>query len=126
MSGYASDVDILVLHGRLATALLLYFAALGLWGIALAALGSGPSPSYRGAIVIAEAAVAAQGIMGLVTWSQGRAPEWIHVLYGLALLAALPVAATVVREGSPRRTSLFLGVAALFAAGLCIRGMTTA
>ena len=35
-------------------------------------------------------------------------------------------ASAMVREGSPRRTALTLGIVALFAAGLVIRGMTTA
>lgn len=119
-------VDPLDLHARLATAMLLYLAALGLWGVLLGMRGSGPSPSYRGAVVIAEVAIVAQGLLGAAAWpARGPAP-WIHVLYGFALAAALPVAATVVREGSPRRTALTLGLAAFFAAGLAIRGITTA
>lgn len=119
-------MDLLDLHGRLGTALALYFVALGLWGIALGALGSGPSPAYRGAIVIVEIAIVAQGAPGVLLWLRGLGMQWIHALYGLALLATMPLAASVVREGSPRRTSLALGVAALFAAGLCVRGITTA
>jgi hypothetical protein len=119
-------VDLLDLHGRLGTALALYFVALGLWGIALGALGSGPSPAYRGAIVIVEIAIVAQGAPGVLLWLRGLGMQWIHALYGLALLATMPLAASIVREGSPRRTSLALGVAALFAAGLCVRGITTA
>lgn len=119
-------VDALDVHSRLATALLLYLAALGLWGVALGLRGSGPSPSYRGAIVVVEIAIAAQGLLGAIAWpARGPAPS-IHVLYGFALLLAIPLAATVVREGSPRRTALTLGLTAFFAAGLVIRGMTTA
>lgn len=119
-------MDLVDLHSRLATAILLYLAALGLWGVFLGARGAGPSPSFRGAIVIVEVAIVAQGLAGAISWpSRGPAP-WIHVLYGFALLFAIPLAATVARESSPRRTALTLGVAALFAAGLAIRGMTTA
>jgi hypothetical protein len=113
------------LHARLATALVLYLAALGLWGIALGATGSGPTASYRGAIVIVEVAIAAQGLLGVVAWPARGPAQWIHVLYGLAMLLAIPLAASIVRAGSPRRTSLTLGVASLFAAGLAIRGVTT-
>lgn len=119
-------MDTLDLHSRLATALLLYLGVLGLWGIVLGVVGSGPTPSYRGALVIVEIAIVAQLALGVVTWLGRGAPPWIHVLYGLALVLAIPLAATMVREGSPRRTALTLGIVALFAAGLVIRGMTTA
>jgi hypothetical protein len=119
-------VDALDLHARLATALTLYLGALGLWGIVLGATGSGPTPSFRGAIVIVEAAIAAQGLLGIAAWPSRGPAQWIHVLYGFAMLFAIPLAATIVRAGSPRRTSLTLGVASLFAAGLAIRGMSTA
>ncbi len=119
-------MDTLALHSRLATALLLYLIALGVWGIALATRGGGPSPSYRGALVIVEVAILAQGLLGALTWVATAGPPWLHVLYGIALVLAIPLGATIARDGSPRRAALTFGVAALFAAGLVIRGMTTA
>ena len=116
----------LELHARLATAIALYLAALGIWGVLLAALGSGPTHGYRGAVVIVEVVVVAQGILGAVAWSQRGPPDAIHVLYGLALVLALPLAATLVREVAPRRAALAMGLASFFAAGLAIRGITTA
>jgi len=118
-------VDVLPLHAQLATALVLYLAALGVWGIALAAAGSGPTPSYRGSLVIAEVAIVLQGLLGVLAWLTSGPSDAIHVLYGLALAVTIPLVATIVREGSPRRTALSLGLAALFAAGLAIRGVTT-
>lgn len=119
-------MDALDLHARLATAALIYLAALGAWGILLGLRGEGPSPSYRGGLVIVEVAILVQGALGLVAWPSRGPAQWIHVLYGLALALAIPLAATMVRQGSPRRTSLTLGGASLFAAGLAIRGLTTA
>lgn len=119
-------MDPLDLHARLATVLTLYLGALGVWGVVLGAMGSGPTPSFRGALVIVEVAIAAQGILGVLAWPARGPAQWIHVLYGAALLLAIPLAATIVRDGSPRRTALTLGVASLFAAGLAIRGITTA
>ena len=113
------------LHSRLATALVIYLTAVGLWGIALG-FGPGPTPSFRGALVIAEIAIVAQGLLGAVAWPLTRAPEWQHVLYGLALVVAIPLAATFARQQPVKRAALTLGVASLFAAGLAIRGMTTA
>ena len=119
-------MDALDLHSRLSTALVLYLGLLGLWGIVLGLAGSGPSPSFRGALVIVEIAIAAQGLLGIVSWPSKGPPDAMHILYGAALFLAIPLAATMVREGTPRRTALTLGLAALFAAGLAIRGMTTA
>jgi hypothetical protein len=50
----------------------------------------------------------------------------VHILYGLALVVAMPLAATLVRDRTPRGQSVALGLAALFTAGLAIRGITTA
>ena len=118
-------MDLVDLHGRLANALVLYLAILGLWGLALGIRGSGPSPSFRGALVIVEVAIAAQGLLGIGTWVTDRPPEWIHVLYGAALLLTIPLVASIVREGSPRRTALMLGLASFFAMGLALRGIMT-
>jgi hypothetical protein len=118
-------MNVLPLHAQLATALILYLAALGVWGIALGLGGSGPTPSYRGSLVIAEIAIVLQGLLGAVSWFTTGPSDAIHVLYGLALVVTLPLVATIVREGSPRRTALSLGLASLFAAGLAVRGITT-
>lgn len=118
-------MTVLSLHGQLATALILYLAALGVWGILLGVGGSGPTPSYRGSLVIATVVIVVQGLLGALSWVTIGPSDAIHVLYGLALVVTLPLVATIVREGSPRRTSLMLGLASLFAAGLAIRGLTT-
>lgn len=113
------------LHGQLANTLVLYLVALGAWGLFLGLRGSAPTPSYRGALVIAEIAAIVQGATGVVI-ALGRGFDPIHTLYGLALVVALPLAATLVRDRQPRGRSIALGIAALFAAGLALRGITTA
>ena len=115
----------LSLHDRLATAIVLYLAALGVWGLALGALNRGPTKGYRGALVIAEAVAIVQGLVGLVLLLTRGVANGIHVLYGLALVAALPIAVTFVRDRQPRGQSVALGFAALFAMGLALRGCTT-
>ena len=118
---------VLSLHGQLATVLILYFTAVGFWGLYLGIRGVGPTPSFRGALVIAEVAAIAQGIAGAGVFALGRPPrEGLHVLYGFALVLAMPLAASVARDRQPRGQSVALGFAALFAAGLAIRGLTTA
>ncbi len=120
-------MDVLLsLHGRVGTAVALYFTAVGLWGLFLGRRNTGPTPSFRGAIVIAEIAAIGQGVFGLGLLL-GQAPaNALHLLYGFALVAAMPLAATLVRDRTPRGQSVALGLAALFAAGLAIRGITTA
>ena len=117
----------LSLHGRLATVLVLYYTAVGVWGLALGVRNSGPTPGFRGAIVIAEVAAIAQGLFGALVFAFLRPPsESLHILYGFALAVAMPLAASLVRDRTARGQSVALGFAALFTAGLAIRGITTA
>jgi len=117
---------LLSLHGRVATAIVLYLTIVGLWGLWLGIRGRGPTANYIGALVIAEIAAVVQGLAGVVLLF-GRAPaNSVHVLYGFALVAAMPLAATLVRHRPPRAISFAFGFIALFAAGLAIRGITTA
>ena len=116
----------LSLHGRVAYALVLYYTFVGLWGIVQGVRDRGPNASFRGAIAIATIAAAGQGGLGLLVLLFSGAPrEALHILYGLAVVVAMPLAATLVRDRTPRGQSVALGLAALFTAGLAIRGITT-
>jgi len=118
---------VLSLHGRAATALVLYYTAVGIWGLFLGVRNSGPTPSFRGAIGIAVIASVLQGALGFLVLILGNAPrETLHILYGFALALAMPLAASLVRDRAPRGQSVALGFAALFTAGLAIRGIITA
>ena len=118
---------VLSLHGRIAIALVLYYAAVGLWAIVSGIRNEGPNASLRGAIAIATITAVAQGVLGVLVLIFRAAPrDGVHILYGVALAVSMPLAATLVRERTPRGQSIALGFAALFAAGLAIRGMTTA
>jgi len=115
------------LHARTATALVLYYTAVGLWGLFLGIRNSGPTPSFRGAIAIAVIASIVQGAFGLlVLVFTGPPRETLHILYGFAVALAMPLAASLVRGRTPRGQSVALGFAALFTAGLAIRGIITA
>ena len=117
---------ILSVHGRVAAALVLYYAAIGAWGLWLGVRRTGPTPGFRGAIAIAVIASIVQGALGLVVLVSGRPPQdSLHLLYGVALVVAMPLAASLVHDRSARGQSLALGVAALFTAGLAIRGIIT-
>ena len=64
---------VLGLHGRIATAIVLYLTVVGLWGLFLGIRGSGPTANFTGALVIAAIAAVAQGLCG-VALRGGRAP----------------------------------------------------
>jgi hypothetical protein len=117
---------VLSLHGRVATAIVLYLSVVGLWGLVLGVRGSGPTPNFIGALVIFEVAAVAQGLLGIALLFSRAPSQSLHILYGFALAVALPLAATLVRKREPRATSFAFGFIALFAAGLAIRGITTA
>ena len=117
---------VLSLHGRVATAIVLYLSVVGLWGLVLGLRGAGPTANFIGALVIFEVAAIAQGLLGLALLLSRPPSQSLHVLYGFALAVALPLAATLVRKREPRAASFAFGCMALFAAGLAIRGITTA
>ena len=114
------------LHGTLASTIVLYLGLVGIWGLWLGVRALGPTPAFRGALVIAEVAAIVQGLVGVVLAVALGRLDGIHALYGVALALALPLAATLARGRAPRGQSVALGIAALFAAGLAIRGITTA
>ena len=106
--------------------LVLYYVAVGIWGIALGVRNSGPSANFRGAVIIATVASIAQGVLGASVFFFLRGPrDVLHVLYGFALVLAMPLAWSIVHDRQPRGQSVALGLAALFTAGLAIRGITT-
>ena len=117
---------VLSLHGRAATALVLYYTAVGLWGLFLGVRNSGPTPGFRGAVAIAVIASIVQGLLGLLVALSQPPRDSLHILYGFALVFAMPLAASLVRDRTPRGQSVALGLAALFTAGLAIRGIITA
>ena len=104
-----------------------YYTAVGLWGLFLGFRSAGPTPGFRGAVAIAVVASIAQGVVGLlVLVFTGPPRELLHILYGFAVVLAMPLAASLVRERAPRGQSVALGLASLFTAGLAIRGIITA
>src|SRR5207237_8845904 len=116
---------ILCLDGRPALALVFCYTSVGPWGRFLGFRQSRPTPGFRGAIAIAVIASIVQGLLGaLVAFSQPPR-DLLHVLYGVAVVLAMPFAASLLRDRAPRGQSVALGFAALFTAGLAIRGIIT-
>lgn len=114
-----------LLHEGFARVILLYFLALGVWGLVAWRTGRGVGPSYRGALLIAELVALLQGAAGAILLIQRPPLEAVHVLYGISIALALPVAYVYARPRPTRQQALVYAIASLFAVGLAIRGITT-
>lgn len=115
------------IHNRLSVTMLLFMAALGIWGLWNALRGAGMSPSYWGGLAIGEGLIAAQAVIGIVLYVLGEQPArgLLHVLYGVAALISIPAAFAFTRGRSTRYESLIYGIIALFLAGVTVRARLT-
>jgi CDP-diglyceride synthetase len=114
------------MHDRLATTVLLFMGAVGLWGIFSFARGESLSGSLAGTLAIGQVLIVIQGLLGAVLYFDGlRPPTSVHFLYGLTAVLVMPFVWSYAKERHPRQSLLFYSLAALFIAGLAIRGMTT-
>ena len=107
--------------------MLLFMAALGIWGLWNALRGAGMSPSYWGGLVIGEGLIVAQTVIGILLYILGREPArgLLHVLYGVAALIAIPAAFAFTRGRSTRYEALIYAIIALFLAGVTVRARLT-
>jgi heme A synthase len=114
------------LHMRIALALVLYYAAVGIWGVVLAIRKSSISPGYRGALIIGVALAVIQVLIGLLLLATqaGRPVDNLHYLYGASVILTLPLVAAYIVDKNISRPLAF-GLASLFMAGLAIRAITT-
>ncbi len=113
------------IHQRLALSLVLYYIALGVWGIFLAIRKSPLTPGYRGALVIGVAIGAVQALVGVTLVLSGDRPEDnLHFLYGASVILTLPLVMSYIVDKKVSRPLAF-GLGCLFMAGLAIRAITT-
>jgi hypothetical protein len=113
------------IHSLFAWALVLYFAALGLWGLFLAVRRLPMTPAFGGALAIGVILGVGQALLGLVLLVIGGRPrDDLHYLYGLSIIVALPLAQQLITNRTISRPLAF-GLAGLFTMGLAIRAITT-
>jgi len=116
-----------LLHDRLATSMLLFMAAVGIWGLVTFLRGGTLSGSLAGALAIGQGLNAVQVLAGVALVLLGRRPiDSTHYLYGATAILVLPFAWSYLRSRDPRLALLYYSLISLFVAGLAIRGMTTA
>jgi hypothetical protein len=117
---------VFLLHDRLSTTVMLYMAALGLWGLVAWFRGQAVSGSIGGALVIAEILVLVQvGAGVLLVASSLRPPTATHYLYGISAVLVLPFAWSYFRGRDQRQALLIYSLLALFIFGLAVRGAMT-
>jgi hypothetical protein len=115
-----------LLHDRLSITLMLFMAAIGVWGIVAYLRGQSISGSYAGALAIGEALVLMQVGAGVVMFATGaRPPTSTHYLYGLTAVLVLPFAWSYLRTRDQRLALLIYSLVALFIFGLAVRGVIT-
>ena len=117
---------LLGLHQGLAQSTVLYFAALGVWGIVMALRRAPFDSGYRGALIIGVGLGVVQALVGLVVLLVGgRGPrDDLHYLYGLSIIVALPLVHQLI-SGRKFPPVLAYALASLFVMGLALRAMTT-
>lgn len=117
---------VLLFHDRLATTVMLFMGAVGVWGLFSFARGEVLSGSISGALAIGQALVVLQALMGAVLFIDGeRAPSSVHYLYGITAVIITPFVWSYLRDRHPRQALLFYSLTALFIFGLAVRGMQT-
>ena len=105
--------------------MVLYYAALGVWGLFLAIRKSGMSSGYQGALVLGVALGVIQALIGFFLVLSGRSPQDnLHYLYGASVIVTLPLVLSYLVDKKFSRPLAF-GLASLFMAGLAIRAITT-
>lgn len=113
------------LHGRLAIALILYAAALGVWGTGSFMIRRQVSPGFRSSYLLMIGLTGVEGLIGLVLITTTRPHELLHVVYGAFAFIFLPGIYTWVGRGPRAREAAFLAAACWIVAVAFGRSITT-
>jgi hypothetical protein len=106
--------------------MLLFMAAVGVWGLLSFLRGGALSGSLAGALAIGQGLVAVQIVAGVALYATGEHPGTpVHYLYGITAILVLPFAWSYLRDRDQRQALLIYSLLSLFIAGLAVRGMTT-
>jgi len=117
---------LMLVHDRLSITVMLFWGAVGLWGLATWLRGGSLSGSQAGALAIGEALVVLQVLAGVGLFIAGlRPPAPTHYLYGFTGILAIPFAWSYYRDRDQRTALLVYSLISLFIFGLAIRGIGT-
>jgi heme A synthase len=114
------------IHRNLGNVGLYYTFVVGIWGLFLFLRRQPPSPSYYGAVAIAQVVFTIQAIAGVILVIMGAMPaNTMHFLYGICTILTIPLAFTMTRGRTDERGSLIYGLALMFLWGLTQRAFDT-
>lgn len=117
---------VLLLHDRLSLTVMLFMAAVGIWGFVAWLRGQAVTGSLAGALVIGEMLILLQVGAGVLALGAGApAPGASHYLYGVTAVLVLPFAWSFLRDRNQRQALLIYSLLALFIFGLAVRGVIT-
>jgi heme A synthase len=120
------------LHNGLSRTATLFLLALGIWAIIQFLRNKPLGPSWYGAAVVAQILLVVQGLLGAWMYlfgGQGAllARPFIHILYGIVAIIALPSAWGYFSNLNEERVqSLAMGLTCIFLWGIVLRSIGTA
>ncbi|HSR21987.1 MAG TPA: hypothetical protein VLW53_00440 [Candidatus Eisenbacteria bacterium] len=113
------------LHMRFAFALILFAAALGVWGTVSFLTRRQVSPGFRSSYVLMIGLTGLQGALGLVLLTSTQPRELLHVVYGVFAFLFLPGIYFWAGRGTRAREAAFLAAACWIVAIAFGRGVLT-
>jgi len=125
-------VSIAFMHGRTATAMVLFTLIAGVYGLVEYFRKKPVSPNYWGVIVVGNLLALLQGALGAWMGLNGAAPGrgWVHVIYGIVAVLWIPIIQFAynqfLKEGHPRhQENLICAIVSLLEFAIALRAMTT-
>jgi hypothetical protein len=114
-------------HGRIATAMVLFTLVASIYGLVEYARHRSVSPSYWGVIILGNLLALGQDSLGVWMALGGAQPErgGVHVLYGVIAVLWIPLIQIVNRSRSGSRETLGCALVSLFEFGIALRAMAT-
>lgn len=114
------------IHSRIALSAVLFAFALGVWAAWDFVRGRGISPSYRGALLIGEVLMLAQGALGILLVLTGALPgDLLHFLYGVLVALSWPAVYIYTNARMGRSEAGIYALVSFFIFGLAIRAIMT-
>jgi hypothetical protein len=113
------------LHQRFALALILFAAALGVWGTVAFIRSRQVSAGFRSSYVLMIVLTGVQGAIGLVLLTMTQPKELLHVVYGAFAFLWLPGVYFWAGRGTRAREAAFLTIACWVVAVAFGRGILT-
>ncbi len=114
------------LHSRLALTAIFFAFAMGAWAAIVFFRGRGIDSNYRGALVIGELVMIAQGIIGIIMVITGLRPaDLLHFLYGVLVALAWPGTYVYTNARQGRAEAGIYAIVSFFIFGLAVRALMT-